>query len=124
MNNVKQIALSLHSFNDAKHHFPPGTVYVPDIPAEYRLSWLSTMLPYVDQDAVAKRINWQAAWDSDANRDPAGAIIPTYICPAHTGDPSNQTDYVGLSGVGAESGRSRLSFRKMSRTPAFSATIA
>src|SRR5947208_2491128 len=73
-NNLKQIGIALHTFADnntsvdAKgntlRHLPPGTVAHPLLRPDRRLSWMVTLLPYVEQDALFKRIDGKAAWDA------------------------------------------------------------
>jgi prepilin-type N-terminal cleavage/methylation domain-containing protein len=65
-NNLKQIGLALHSYVDAFTTFPPGSVrrYVGTFPPmggswqTSQLSWMTRILPYLDQKSVHKQINW------------------------------------------------------------------
>ena len=74
------------------------------MPAEKRLSWLATILPYMDLNHVATRIDWNIAWEDKKNHVPVSTLISAYVCPAHPRfDPSpNQSHYVGLAGLSAE----------------------
>lgn len=102
-NNLKQIGLALHSFHDAHGHFPAATVDAYGLPAEKRLSWLATLLPYLDQADLAKQINWETAWDAHENRGAVSTSMWIYVCPAYPGFalPNNST-YVGTAGVGLD----------------------
>jgi prepilin-type processing-associated H-X9-DG protein len=105
LNNLKQIGLALHAYHDGHKHFPPGTVYVPGLPAEKRFSWQAAVLPYFDQNPLALQLNWQAGWDADGNREPAATVLRVYLCSAHpesTDAAPAHTHYVGLAGIGAD----------------------
>src|SRR5262245_49416691 len=56
-NNLKQIALALHSYHDANQMFPPQdrTATVPPCPAannNFKWGWGTDILPYVEQSAL------------------------------------------------------------------------
>lgn len=65
-NNLKQIGLALHTYVDAFQTFPPGSVrrYVGTFPPmggswqTSQLSWMTRLLPYLDQKTIYKKINW------------------------------------------------------------------
>lgn len=73
-NNLKQIGLALHNFNDTFHHFPTGAAYTwdftNDVPAtgwagrvEYQsVSWMVYLLPYMDNSSFSEDLSdwWQA----------------------------------------------------------------
>jgi prepilin-type N-terminal cleavage/methylation domain-containing protein len=60
-NNLKQLALTVHAYHDARLTFPvnklpgpagPAGPYGPESPA---WSWLALLLPYAEQDALHRR---------------------------------------------------------------------
>jgi prepilin-type N-terminal cleavage/methylation domain-containing protein/prepilin-type processing-associated H-X9-DG protein len=113
-NNLKQIALALHNFHDTKGHFPSGIMAPigngsgmifqsscprcapPPEPGQFG-SWLTWILPYVEQDNL-----WNQAYAASAGMtqreysyctgpNSIGAkVVKTYICPA---------DYVPLTTI-------------------------
>jgi hypothetical protein len=83
-NNLKQIALALHNFNDINGNFP-GNVYDNDGTA--LLSWLVRTLPYLEQEAPFQRFKLDEAWDSQANKAGSQTVIRTFQVP---GRPTNQ----------------------------------
>jgi prepilin-type N-terminal cleavage/methylation domain-containing protein/prepilin-type processing-associated H-X9-DG protein len=108
-NNLKQIALAVHTYAGANHgRFPYGTH-----PAPSNQSFLVMLLPYVEQAAVYGQFN--PAFDVNtaaANTIVRMTQIPTYLCPAdHSrgavispalGDPpvaAGQTNYHGNIGT-------------------------
>ena len=92
-NNLKQIALANHGYHDANERFPYATT--DRQPGELTSTYVTgfiLILPYLEQDAVARR------WNSKLRRDDTSTeltlgysnsslqklIIPTYTCPSMT----------------------------------------
>jgi len=109
-NNIKQIGLALHNFHDTFNHFPasvknyeeveldrayqaaqPGGSGSTTPTATYPTGFIS-ILPYLEQDAVARRWDPELARNSDVDNDGDGytnamlqqKIIPTLMCPTMT----------------------------------------
>ena len=114
LNNLRQIGGAVLNYQDANKTFPPGTVPNAALPPDKRLSWLTTLPPYLEQKtpaaptmrALADRLDTSLAWDAGGNATVAHASVPLFHCPADlTHDPRitpGLTDYVGLAGVGAD----------------------
>lgn len=105
-NNLKQIALALHTYRDTDGTFPPAVMPHPDLPPERRLSWQVAILPYVECDTTYSSMKKDEPWDSEANRVIAATLLRYYRCPgngnaAGAGEPA-LTHYVGLGGVGPD----------------------
>jgi prepilin-type N-terminal cleavage/methylation domain-containing protein/prepilin-type processing-associated H-X9-DG protein len=109
-NNLRQIGLALHNYNDTAGQFPPGVVTPGQRPwrtgdlhgAHAFWSWLAELMPYVEQDNLYKLADnwantyqtpghfffwpWGDFWDNWADTitpNPALATIVTiYLCPA------------------------------------------
>jgi prepilin-type N-terminal cleavage/methylation domain-containing protein/prepilin-type processing-associated H-X9-DG protein len=92
-NNLKQIALATHGYHDANQKFPYATL--DKQPNETTSSWVTgfiLILPYLEQDAVAKRWNPKLPRNSTDDSDGDGftnamlqqMLIPTYTCPSMT----------------------------------------
>jgi prepilin-type N-terminal cleavage/methylation domain-containing protein len=89
-NNLKQITLATHMFHDTFNKFPYAA---RDLwPGESVANWgtgLSQILPYLEQDAIAKRWDPKLARNSTVDTDGdtyTNAIlqqmtIPTFLCP-------------------------------------------
>ena len=99
-NNLKQIALATHNYHDSVNVLPYATL--DKQPGETTASWVSGLiliLPYLEQDAVAKR------WDVKKPRNDASTeaalgysnsslqkrLIPTYTCPSMSPPPGPVT---------------------------------
>lgn len=90
-NNLKQIGLAAHNFHDVHSHFPPMQQ-----PGEVGQSWMTDLLPYVDQAAVYNQINRKASWDDASNRAMMSLVLPVYQNPSLNQATDPATGY-GLS---------------------------
>ena len=106
-NNLKQIALAAHSFNDAHgDRLPnPADPINPAFPATAACPWnqstgpLFQLLPYLEQTALydsISAINCQAAYDA-IMPTPGGraAMVKVFISPADSSNPSGQALITG-----------------------------
>jgi len=105
-NNLKQLALALHSYHDVNERFPgyyPNSLLATDH-RRYSTNWTFELLPYIEQDNVYKlpftnRVEFQTQIRP--------RVIPTYYCPSvpypqvHTSSSGVQnamTNYMGVVG--------------------------
>ena len=98
-NNLKQMALGLHNYNDANNNRLPGPFTPgPDGKPNRGLSWRVSILPYVDQAALHRRFHLDQAWDSPVNQPAGQAFVPQF---QSTDDPpDNQTRFRTFVGPG------------------------
>lgn len=64
-NNLKQIGLGLHNYHDLHHAFPPGTYASPE--GRPLHSWMTGLLPFVEQQRLYEMVRWQQPWTSSDN---------------------------------------------------------
>jgi prepilin-type N-terminal cleavage/methylation domain-containing protein len=92
-NNLRQIGIALHSYHDANGSLPPGVrAFGADYPF---MSWMTRILPYVEQEAVWKQAVAAYRMDSEFTDDPPhplATVLALYGCPA---DP--RSHQVGLA---------------------------
>jgi type II secretory pathway pseudopilin PulG len=102
-NNLKQIGIAMHNYHDTVGSFPTsfwrtqngpgGAPTTPDWPGFHRASWLTMILPYLEQGNVYNSVNFrvpisnsQGAISFDAIQSTAlMSPIATFMCPS---DPS------------------------------------
>jgi prepilin-type N-terminal cleavage/methylation domain-containing protein/prepilin-type processing-associated H-X9-DG protein len=80
-NNLKQLGLALHNHHDTFGGFPPAK---QDSPA---YSWTTFTLPYIEQQNLYQRVQWNKNWDNQAvnDADPGGVNqtkIAIFECPS------------------------------------------
>ncbi|MGL4424616.1 MAG: DUF1559 domain-containing protein, partial [Gemmataceae bacterium] len=107
-NNLKQVGLAMHNFESANQFLPPvGTNFGfnpnPSNPfgdQRQGQSFFAFILPYMEQDNVANRLNFQRSAIDPANLpaplgvqtiNPGGTKIKNYVCPA---TPDRVVNYV------------------------------
>ena len=96
-NNLKQLGLALHMFESTNNYFPPSAVTqagVPGLPAGGNpySGLMPFLLPYIEQQAVARGYNVALPWWDPSNRTAALAQIPILHCPS-VPDPERYDDY-------------------------------
>ncbi|MGA0038609.1 MAG: DUF1559 domain-containing protein [Pirellulales bacterium] len=89
-NNVTQLGLAIHNYEFHMEHFPAG-VTNPDGPIRSveegsHISWLVRILPYMEQQALARNFQEEAGAYGEANREVRAAVISTFLCPS-SGEP-------------------------------------
>jgi hypothetical protein len=96
-NNLKQLILAVHNYNDAYGHLPPVAVF--DKAGKPILSWRVLILPFVEQDMLYKQFHLDEPWDSEHNKKLLQQVPPVYAAP---GKPkSTDTYYRAFWGKGA-----------------------
>lgn len=104
-NNLKQMALALHNYHDVYNQLPTGTVQGTNLKPEERLSFLFTILPYLEQYNLYEQLDDRKMerWDSAQSQPLTQIEIPTYTNPGLASIDMGRTNYVGISGVGKDS---------------------
>ena len=102
-NNLRQLGFALHSYHNSFETLPPGSVN-PTGPIEnttsgYHQSWITSLLPYIDERTVFQKIDPLVSVYDDANLPVRKKIVLPLLCPA---DPASEfandeNNNVGLS---------------------------
>jgi prepilin-type N-terminal cleavage/methylation domain-containing protein len=104
-NNLKQIGLALHDYENVNRVLPPSCtgdmaygVWYPN-PAEFRLqSWTTMVLPFLDQKALWDEIDFNLSALDPQNLNVASHILSVYRCPTYSGPDFSQSPlYMALS---------------------------
>src|SRR5262245_35117021 len=82
-NNLKQIGLSVHNYENTFSTLPPAGVLPPGGPNN---TWSATarLLPYIEQDNLYRQINFDVPYSLQPNI--SQLRIPIYICPSEPND--------------------------------------
>jgi len=104
--NHARLVESLAGYAKAEGRFPSGAAGGSLLPAETRLSWIATMLPYFDRRDWHRELQFGYSWNSPQNRPvtlrPLEPVINPALGPARTDAGFPVTHYVGVAGVGAD----------------------
>jgi prepilin-type processing-associated H-X9-DG protein len=97
-NNMKQIALAMHSYAQKYKSFPPA--YIADKNGKPMHSWRVLILPFMEEDSLYRDYRFDEPWDSPHNRTLAARMPRVYACPSDspTGTPNTHTDYAMIVG--------------------------
>jgi len=87
VNNNKQIGLACHNFHDANGWLPPAGVDnlgFPkwNVPPGVSHGCMQFLLPYIEQNALYSRYNWQVDWRDPINQPVVSVPIKIFVCPA------------------------------------------
>jgi prepilin-type processing-associated H-X9-DG protein len=75
-NNLKEIGLAFHNYNDTNGVMPTNQPTTDNKPG---LSWRVQILPYIEQDALYREFKLDEPWDSEANKKLIEKIPPIYV---------------------------------------------
>jgi prepilin-type N-terminal cleavage/methylation domain-containing protein/prepilin-type processing-associated H-X9-DG protein len=113
-NNLKQIGLAAHQYHDARKVFPEGMRWRNGRDPWRMMSWLTQLLPYVEQNNLWTTTQRAYRVSPNALDNPPhvglATVIPTFVCPSdgraaqvQTAQRENLqvalTCYLGVSGV-------------------------
>jgi hypothetical protein len=126
VNNLRRIGQAVNLYEHERKSYPTGTIVTPAA-VEDRLSWLASLLPYLQRDEEGKplpppregakrkptvyetaagRLDLTKPWNATENRDAVNTLIPLFLCPSHPAYSQNEhpapTHYVGITGLGAD----------------------
>jgi hypothetical protein len=97
-NNLKQIGLALHYYQDRYGVLPPA--YIADASGRPMHSWRVLILPFLDHQALYDRYDFREPWDGPNNRDLLGEMPAEFGCPSRNHSPTTVTTYVAIRGPG------------------------
>lgn len=83
-NNLRHVGCALHGHLIARRSFPAGCVEwrVGSDRSKRQLAWSAFVLPWLEEQAVAERLDLTKAFDDPANADGAAAVLPVFRCPS------------------------------------------
>ena len=80
-NNLKQMAIAMHNYNDTIDHLPENAaISGPD--GKPLLSWRVALLPYLEQGSLFKQFHLDEPWDSPHNKTLIPLMPKVYVVPA------------------------------------------
>ena len=97
--NLKQIAIALHTYHDTYKSLPPA--YIPDQNGKPMHSWRVLLLPFFEPQSFYQQYDFSEPWNGPYNIKLANLFSEVYQCPEeqHRGKPV-QTSYLAVVGPG------------------------
>lgn len=92
-NHMKQMGLAMHNFHDTYRHFPPLNVEGETQPGQQVQSWMTDMLPYLEQGPLHSQVQYGLSWNDPGNKQAFGTVVPTYLNPSEPTPPINSNGY-------------------------------
>lgn len=90
-NNLKQIGVALQNYYSVHSVFPPGYVSSFDAMGNDTgpgWGWAAKALPFLEQIALYDQIQWTLPIEVSQNAVARVQIVPGYLCPSDTADPT------------------------------------
>jgi len=84
-NNLKQIALAVHNFEGTYNYLPVASVGPLDDGSAYYCSWMTVILPFIEQDNLYHAYSFNANWYDPVNQPAVNTQIKVFQCPAAVG---------------------------------------
>jgi prepilin-type N-terminal cleavage/methylation domain-containing protein len=84
-NNLRQIGLALHNYNDSKGSLPPGYLCTPRSDPAYVApgwGWAAFLLPYLEQENLQRQIDFQLPVEHPAHEAVRTMPLRIFTCPA------------------------------------------
>jgi prepilin-type N-terminal cleavage/methylation domain-containing protein/prepilin-type processing-associated H-X9-DG protein len=78
-NNLHQLGLAFHNYENANHAFPPSYVFVPPTKS---YNWGTAILPYIEQDNLGKGYNYNGSFVDPGNQAIISAPLKVMQCPS------------------------------------------
>lgn len=98
----------LIEYADLEDGFPQGAAGAVQLDPNTRLSWIASLLPYLDGGAWYRELNFRRPWNDPRNepvtRRPLEFVLNPLVPRAATDDGFPVTHYVGAGGVGPDAG--------------------
>ena len=85
-NNLKQIGLAFHNFESARKQLPTSLRPPSNVAGsgeQSRVSVLTDLLPYMEQNNIYDQYNKNINWNQGVNIALGTTVIPTFVCPSN-----------------------------------------
>ncbi len=98
-NNLVQLGIALHHYEGAHEVFPPGVVDakgpIRTEPAGYQMSWLVQILPFIDDGATFRHVNFSVGVYDPKNEAVRKVTRSYMLCPSDGGPRSSDENKIG-----------------------------
>ena len=104
-NNMKQLGMGMLLYHDVESVFPPGHTGWGDTRAtDFQHSWMTLILPHVEQQALFDLYDFEKRWNQGNNgrmvTRSVNGNLAVQLCPSSEHISDAQGDYAGINGCG------------------------
>ena len=96
-NNLMQLGIAVQGYESAHEVLPPGVSDpvnpVQSLPVSLHHSWITYLLPYIEQNNAFKQIDFKSSVYGPANKAVYDLSIEVLMCPSDTGTLGNGSNY-------------------------------
>jgi prepilin-type N-terminal cleavage/methylation domain-containing protein/prepilin-type processing-associated H-X9-DG protein len=89
VNNLVQLSVALQNYESSHELLPPGVVNptgpIKNVPVGYHMSWITQILPYMEQTNAYRKINFNAGAYDPSNTVVRAHQISSLLCPSDSG---------------------------------------
>lgn len=89
LNNLKQLALALHTYHESQKGLPPGAQLAanenPETSNKFVQNWVITLLPQMEQQGLRDSFNLKQPIAHADNARPRSVALASMICPSDAG---------------------------------------
>ena len=86
VNNLVQINIAIQNYDFTHEMFPPGVVNptgpIANTPSGYHMSWVTQILPFIEQKNAFGKINFNAGVYNPSNVTVRKHVMNSFICPS------------------------------------------
>ncbi len=83
-NNLKQLGIAMHNYVDVNKLLPIGAMGANACGSQSGSVWMRGILPYIEQDALAKRWRHDLCYTIGTNNPIIQTLLPALTCPSDT----------------------------------------
>jgi prepilin-type N-terminal cleavage/methylation domain-containing protein/prepilin-type processing-associated H-X9-DG protein len=98
-NNMRQLILAVHDFEQAHEHYPAGTVDttgpIRNVPIGHHISWIARILPYVEENALFDMLDLSLSAYHSKNDRARQTMLDVLTCPSNPSDWEPYSSYAG-----------------------------
>ena len=82
-NNLRQIGLALHNYNDVNESLPPGLVCSSSDVSDAAATAFTFLLPFLEQDNTFHLYHFEDPWYAVSNYAVVGISVKVFLCPTN-----------------------------------------
>ena len=86
VNNLVQLGIAIQNYESSHEMLPPGVVNptgpISNTPSGYHMSWMTQILPFIEQKNAFKKINFNAGVYDPSNGTVRRHVIGGFSCPS------------------------------------------